>query len=333
MDSTRLSSPKRGARPEESAIKELAAFMLDRKHYAGVPRTAAVMMTEQRTLPAQSRGKLRMGSLQEFQHHLCSAEDVGSSKFLADEVHLVGLLDVRLCNLDRHLGNLLVRPLRTPIPPSSSNSGQGPRIPKDEILALIPIDHGYVLPSFECLSDVWFCWTVWKQAKEPFSERIKNYVLHTLWDPLEVVSSLPLMLEEPDAIESKMLLKARDLVDLEMIGIGNESIMTYLVCSIFEREMMEAGRTLFDMAITMQRSVTDIDEPCELELLIQAAKTESSFGNINDYMSDDESDDDDEDSGANEPYRIYQKWSHPKILAFLMCFSTITRTRLANGAL
>lgn len=66
------------------------------------------------------------GSLQEYVENGGSAEDMGSNSFSTDEVHRIGILDVRLLNLDRHLGNLLVQ--------------RG----EDGAPHLIPIDHGFV---------------------------------------------------------------------------------------------------------------------------------------------------------------------------------------------
>ena len=53
---------------------------------------------------------LKLGSVQLFVPHACSAEDVGSGLWKADQVHRIGILDVRLCNLDRNEDNILIRP-------------------------------------------------------------------------------------------------------------------------------------------------------------------------------------------------------------------------------
>lgn len=42
---------------------------------------------------------------------------------------------------------------------------------------LIPIDHGYTLPStISGLSDLWFEWLKWPQAKIPFGEEELQYI-------------------------------------------------------------------------------------------------------------------------------------------------------------
>jgi len=102
---------------------------------------------------------VKYGALQSFKEHFASAEEIGSSQFVVDDVHKIGILDIRLLNLDRHLGNLLV----------SKDSGTG-------ALRLIPIDHGYILPDFRNTSDVSFEWLHWKQCKVPFSPASKVYI-------------------------------------------------------------------------------------------------------------------------------------------------------------
>merc|ERR1711998_436094 len=70
---------------------------------------------------------------------------------MGDEVHKIGVLDIRLVNNDRHFANILCR---------SGDDGK---------LQLTPIDHGAVLPSCFHLDKARFEWMYWKQAKEPFS--------------------------------------------------------------------------------------------------------------------------------------------------------------------
>lgn len=110
-------------------------------------------------------GSVKLGSLQAFAEHTCDANDIASSRFSADSIHRVGILDVRLLNLDRHAGNLLV----AEAPRSGSVSG-GP----GPLHKLIPIDHGFALP--EALDDPYFEWQYWPQASVPFSPEVKAYV-------------------------------------------------------------------------------------------------------------------------------------------------------------
>lgn len=116
------------------------------------------------TAPAVPGG-LKLGSLQAFAEHTCDANDIASSRFSAASIHRVGILDVRLLNLDRHAGNLLVAEA-----PRGGSSAGGPA----PLHKLIPIDHGFALP--EALDDPYFEWQYWPQASVPFSPEVKAYV-------------------------------------------------------------------------------------------------------------------------------------------------------------
>jgi hypothetical protein len=174
--------------------KEVAAYRLDHDSFSGVPRTIAARLPVPEDVPtrgikhtkqltslgslnqltglAREEGMLvqshedlntdavvKVGSLQEFQNHLCSAEDMGSGMFSNHQVQKIGILDLRLFNLDRHLGNILVT-----------------KSPTSNQLNLVPIDHGYILPDIRDLSDANFEWMYWKQCKEPFTRSALQYI-------------------------------------------------------------------------------------------------------------------------------------------------------------
>lgn len=94
---------KVGCMPGEGNLKEVAAYLLDNKGFHGVPPTALVSCSHD-----TFGNKPKIGSLQEFVTYESTAEDMGSSKFSTRDVHKIGLLDCRILNLDRHLGNILV---------------------------------------------------------------------------------------------------------------------------------------------------------------------------------------------------------------------------------
>lgn len=74
-------------------------------------------------------------------------EERGTGMFGVEEVHKIAILDMRLGNCDRNGGNILVK--RVP--------GEG--APHYQ---LIPIDHGYCLPS--TFADINFEWMYWSQV-------------------------------------------------------------------------------------------------------------------------------------------------------------------------
>ncbi|KAI8475228.1 MAG: phosphatidylinositol 3 and 4-kinase-domain-containing protein [Monoraphidium minutum] len=145
---------RRGLRPGEGAVREVAAFVLDHGGFAGVPATAMVQL-EVGGGPGEP-GALKVGSLQQYVVAESDCEERGVSGFPAAEVHKIAVLDLRLGNTDRNGGNILAR------------RGAG------GAWELVPIDHGCCLPDkFEDLS---FEWQWWPQAELPFDDATKAYI-------------------------------------------------------------------------------------------------------------------------------------------------------------
>jgi hypothetical protein len=159
----------------------------------------------------------KIGSFQEFKEHDFDAEDISSShyqQFPVLEVHKIAILDIRLLNTDRHGGNILVKANRSRTNSKEDVLSDG-GYDSDENLhrhddgdmmfkmdlededcydykeepnftlrpftdmeySLIPIDHGYTLPStVSGLRDLWFEWLKWPQAKIPFGLEAQRYI-------------------------------------------------------------------------------------------------------------------------------------------------------------
>jgi hypothetical protein len=130
------SGMKAGVTVGGGAARECAAFLLDHDGRGGVPCTAMLRITHT-TLQADRPAEVQMkvGSLQRFQLHDCTAEDVGTARFDPTQVHSIGVLDVRTFNMDRNSDNVLVKMASTSSAP----------------VQLVPIDHGYILPSYKHL--------------------------------------------------------------------------------------------------------------------------------------------------------------------------------------
>jgi len=52
-------------------------------------------------------GARKLGSIQSFVDAECTCEDLGSSVFNLEDVQRIAIFDIRVCNLDRHVGNML----------------------------------------------------------------------------------------------------------------------------------------------------------------------------------------------------------------------------------
>lgn len=146
--SDRSSIALKGVPIGEGCLREVAASLLDHGLFAGVPDT--------RLATVRDSHQIRCGSLQKYIHDVdCSSWDIGPKKFSTDQIHRIGILDLRLYNCDRHGGNILV-----------TLSGD-----------LVPIDHAYCIPSDQHLDDLsWFEWLNWPQSKLHFAEAILEYI-------------------------------------------------------------------------------------------------------------------------------------------------------------
>ena len=185
--------PQRGLREGiesgEAYLRECAAYCLDRDNFAGVPETmickarheafnyglrvdgsAGLSEGNLETNLSSDQLTFKIGSLQEFIHFDGVAGDWGARKFPKHEVHKIGILDIRLLNLDRNDANILVRRVHTDPPPGVRWEDHRPA------LELIPIDHGYCLPSTLNVGWCDWVWYEWPQAKEPFDNETLAYI-------------------------------------------------------------------------------------------------------------------------------------------------------------
>jgi hypothetical protein len=144
------SPSRKGIIPGDGAIRETAAYLLDRG-WAGVPPTTMLEIRH----PSFGPG-CKVGSVQEWIHNSEAAGSFGPSIFSTADVHRIGILDVRTLNTDRHDGNMLVV------------KQEGERV------KLIPIDHGFVLPAEP--GEAFFDWLNWPQTREPFSPDELEYI-------------------------------------------------------------------------------------------------------------------------------------------------------------
>lgn len=165
-------SLRAGIVPGEACMREVAAFLLDKDGFSGVPMTTLVearhpafntngarlnvsqggaAMGSHSVSPVSSAGSTltkKPGSFQEFIRCECTIDDISPSKISVEEVHKIAILDIRIMNADRNAANLLIR--RKP----------------DNSLELVPIDHGYCLRSVCDVSWMDWCWLDWPQLKE-----------------------------------------------------------------------------------------------------------------------------------------------------------------------
>lgn len=220
---------RRGILSGEACERELAAYLLDKDHFAGVPATSLVESRHPVFNYAGSAGALhfKVGSLQEFVRHDDVASDLAPNQFSTHQVHKIVLLDMRLLNTDRNDANILVRKRR------SATTGHVE-------YELIPIDHGYCLPQFLEIGWCDWCWYNWPQLKKPLSREDRAYVL-----------SLSAQ-EEADRLTKR-------------IPLRRACRRNMIIASMVVQKGVRADLVLFEIARIMCRE--DLDAPSILEQL------------------------------------------------------------------
>lgn len=166
-----------GVRPgvysTHQACREAAAFFLDHHGFSSVPETGMVysINTAYSNHP-NAAPHWKHGSFQKFVDAADSVGDYGTSKFSLHDVHKIGILDIRIINMDRNDGNILVQKEKERV--RDRETGE---VVEKKVYRLRPIDHGLSLPDrLEIIEDdlVWMCWP---QAKVKFSPETKQWIL------------------------------------------------------------------------------------------------------------------------------------------------------------
>ncbi|GLT95645.1 hypothetical protein SLE2022_133130 [Rubroshorea leprosula] len=264
---------KRSVRVGETGIRELAAYLLDHGGFAGVPPTALVKISHVafnvNDADVVSSTPCKVASLQRFVAHDFDAGELGCSGFSVASVHRIGILDIRLLNLDRHAGNILVKK----------------HVQQEEYAGgaaeLVPIDHGLCLP--ERLDDPYFEWLHWPQAAVPFSEVKLEYISNL--DPF----------------------KDAELLRTEIPSIRESSIRVLILCTIFLKQAAAAGLCLTDIGEMITRRFYGGQENSSV-LEDLCAKAKASVVDPCSEVDDEEEDDEDEDESGvdSEETGIFQ---------------------------
>nr|CCA22060.1 phosphatidylinositol kinase (PIKF) putative [Albugo laibachii Nc14] len=238
---------RKGILSGEACERELAAYLLDKDHFSGVPATSLVEARHPVfKYDDTTRLHFKIGSFQEFVKHDDVVSDVSPSQFSSHEVHKIVLLDMRLLNTDRNDANILVRRKRIPL---SENLSPAQRLgqksspaPSNRVIEyeLVPIDHGYCLPQY--LEVAWcdWCWYQWPQLRLPLSEEDHAYVLSL--DP------------------NKEMEKLSQKIPLRPVCRRN-----FLIASMVVQKGVRGRVSLYEIARLMCRE--DLDTPSDLEKL------------------------------------------------------------------
>ena len=257
----------------EAYARECAAFLLDHGGFAGVPPTALVRCSHAGFNNDGAHLHSKLGSFQLFVDGATPVEDFGPTRLPVEEVQKIALFDLRLMNLDRNGDNLLVKwvmreetQLATSTPPainSASSSGGGgggvgsgggawrrAAAGRRKVLvpSLVPIDHGFILPSDLGLAWCDWCWMGWPQVRAPLSPAFVAYVAAL------------------DAERDIALLKAA-------LGpaIRPACYTTLRVTTLVLQRGVAAGMNLADIASCLARVGDDLSESSLLERMVETA--------------------------------------------------------------
>ncbi|WZZ17705.1 hypothetical protein YC2023_110794 [Brassica napus] len=254
---------KRSIRVGESGIREVAAYLLDHQGFSSVPPTALVRISHV-PFHRNDDGEA-VASLQRYVGHDFDAGELGPGSFAVGSVHRIGILDVRVLNLDRHAGNMLVKKIHDQDDESCCYNGVG-------AAELVPIDHGLCLP--ECLDDPYFEWLNWPQASVPFTDAELQYISNL--DPI----------------------KDAELLRTELGSIQEASIRVLVVCTMFLKQAAASGLCLAEIGEKMTRDICRGEESSSLlEILCTKAKASVVGGS---YQGEEEDGDDDYSSEWDE---------------------------------
>jgi len=201
-----------GIKPGEGYLREVAVYMLDHEHRAKVPFTQIVKEGE------------NFGSLQKFLENDGSMADYGNSGIMVENVHNIAQLDIRIMNNDRNEENLLI-------------------VKSDDGTEIFPIDHAYSLPS--TLGEANFYWLNWKQAKQPNSELMSEYIKN-------------INIEN----DSKVLRK---------IGISEESVKVMKLATMVLKRGAQVGWNFFQIGSYLVRPSRN--EFSKLEFIVMEAES------------------------------------------------------------
>mmetsp|Transcript_34803 Transcript_34803/g.74258 ORF Transcript_34803/g.74258 Transcript_34803/m.74258 type:complete len:404 (+) Transcript_34803:139-1350(+) len=268
---------RRGVPSGGGAVREEAAYLLDRRagYSAGVPTTVRAMVPSTALSPHNENEDeaeelvedgSNKGSVQCFVKNVAgSAEDFGMPRDLAratqiistiDAQHLAAL-DIRLCNTDRHAGNLLFQ--RRKAVSDAHPVAQG------AVYKPVPIDHGCALPFWWSMGEANFqAWMEWPQVRAP---------------------CLPDVLS---TVEAAFKSREEDMKVLADVGLEPAAQVTYrLALALLREGTVRHGLSLACIAGLMCRDPFDPAEPSWLELRIEECSvalglkwcwTENSYG-------------------------------------------------------
>jgi hypothetical protein len=233
----------KGTYSATGSSREVAAYLLDHDGFSNVPRTSFAKAKHPNLNNPSGASVWKNGSIQEYVPSAGHAGDYSPNLFSAAAVHRVAILDIRVVNLDRNDGNLLV--VSTDQPDGSPRSS----LAALQKATLIPIDHGSCLPDAIGATADSIVWMEWPQARLPFGDL-----------ELEYINGLDL---DRDAALLRDVLNISESCRRVAWAAGR-------LLQIFANN----GRTAYDIGKVLYRD--DFDSPSPFEQLLETCTKEAS---------------------------------------------------------
>lgn len=242
---------REGVVPGEACMREVAAFLLDHGGFAGVPLTT---LTEARHPAFNNNGsrlKVAEGGASIGSHSITSSttgsngKKVGSfQEFVRCECTMDDISPSKISVSEIHkIAILDIRIMNA----DRNSANLLVRRRRDNTLELVPIDHGFCLRTEADVSWMDWCWLDWPQLKQPLCPEHVAYIKN-----LDI---------EADA----RLLK-------EQLNIHPDAVDYFRASSRILKAGVQAGLTLYDIAIMCCRN-DDLGElPSKLEMLFSMAE-------------------------------------------------------------
>jgi hypothetical protein len=163
--------------------------------------------------------------------------------FTVQDCHRIGVLDIRIINMDRNDGNILI----------VKTKQRQDRPEKPSRYSLVPIDHGLSFPDRLEVAEEDIVWMGWPQAKEPFGESELKYIQKLSWEK-----------------DQKMLVQS--------LGLRKHPLRLMWVTYRLLKLGASAGLTLFQIGEIVYR--TDFEEPSTLQRIIEVSVDAANYSAV-----------------------------------------------------
>ena len=153
-----------------SVISSLIEPNLSEQHSISTSNT-----TQNKSDLSNTKIGMKYGSLQYFVKSDGTTSDYSSDLFSIEEVHKIIIIDLRILNLDRNDGNILVVKKKEPVK-KSKKKNKSKSSEMSYTYRLIPIDHSLSIPDSLEIYSYDICWMDWDQAHVKFSKESLEYI-------------------------------------------------------------------------------------------------------------------------------------------------------------